>query len=205
MGPTRTGETKSPQAGVRRRMKYWPLVWAKSREHNISRISALSTGFVVSAGGLTLQWWWGRLVWNDFKLVSETIGISYLTVILGWFLWNFFIRAPKELCIELMDENSSLGGALEYSNELALWADHNETDELRNALNYAYSGAITDIEERRAEQDARNANVSIPPSDKKREWIKLQLLNRERFLHKFAREWTGEDYDTNCDTTGRQN
>ena|ERR1700731_1821958 len=177
-------------------MKYWLLVWAKSREHNISRISALSTGFVVSAGGLTLQWWWGRLVWNDFKLVSETIGISYLAVILGWFLWNFFIRAPKELCIELMNENSSLGGALEYSNELALWADHNETAELRNSLNYAYSGAITDIEERRAQQDARNANVSIPPSDKKKEWIKLQLRNRERFLHKFSREWTGEDYDT---------
>lgn len=87
---------------------------------------------------------------------------------------------PKELCTELMTENDSLGGSLEYANELALWADSIETNELRNSLNFAYLGRITDSEERRAEHDAKNANISLPPNDKKKEWIKIQLRNRER-------------------------
>jgi hypothetical protein len=135
-------------------------------------------------------------MWNDFRLVVETVGLSYVAVVAGWFLWNFFIRAPKELCVELMSENDALGGALESVNELSLWQDTHETNDLRNSLNFAYLGVVTDAEERRAEHDARNANKSIPPSDRKKEWIKFQLRHRESFLHQFSREWIGEDYNT---------
>jgi hypothetical protein len=130
-------------------------------------------------------------------LVLETLGLSYLLVIVAWVVWNIFIRTPKEMYRVLYEDNQSTSSQMEYLRELSLWQDSTETNDLKLWLNQHYISHVSDTEERRGEAEALYQGKPWPPlSDNKKRWVKAQLKNRQQFLHRFSREWIGEDFDT---------